>query len=49
MMLANGPAVFLGEKLVAKVSLNLTRTIAALLFLILGLWQLAEVLGWLGA
>lgn len=49
MMLANGPAVFLGEKLVAKVSLNLTRTIAALLFLILGFWQLAEVLGWLGA
>ncbi len=49
MMLANGPAVFLGEKLVEKVSLKLTRTIAALLFLLLGLWQLAEVLGWLGA
>lgn len=49
MMLANGPAVFLGEKLVQKVSLKLTRTIAALLFLVLGLWQLAEVLGWLGA
>lgn len=48
MMLANGPAVFLGEKLVEKVSLKLTRTIAALLFLLLGLWQLAEVLGWLG-
>lgn len=47
MMLANGPAVFLGEKLVEKVSLKLTRTIAALLFLLLGLWQLAEVLGWL--
>ena len=48
MMLANGPAVFLGEKLVQKVSLKLTRTIAALLFLVLGLWQLAEVMGWLG-
>lgn len=48
MMLANGPAVFLGEKLVQKVSLKLTRTIAALLFLVLGLWQLAEVLGWFG-
>ncbi|MEY4239791.1 MAG: hypothetical protein RL339_2392 [Pseudomonadota bacterium] len=48
MMMANGPAVFLGEKLVEKVSLKLTRTIAALLFLFLGLWQLAEVLGWIG-
>lgn len=49
MMLANAPAVFLGEKLVQKVSLKLTRTIAALLFLVLGLWQLAEALGWLQA
>jgi putative Ca2+/H+ antiporter (TMEM165/GDT1 family) len=48
MMLANAPAVFLGEKLVEKVSLKLTRTLAALLFLVLGLWQLAETLGWLG-
>ena len=48
MMLANAPAVFLGEKLVEKISLNLTRTLAALLFLVLGLWQLAETLGWLG-
>jgi len=46
MMLANAPAVFLGEKLVQKVSLKLTRTIAALLFLVLGLWQLGAVLGW---
>lgn len=43
MMLANGPAVFLGEKLVEKVSLKLTRAIAALLFLALGVWQLAEI------
>jgi putative Ca2+/H+ antiporter (TMEM165/GDT1 family) len=48
MMLANTPAVFLGEKLVEKVSLKLTRALAALLFLVLGLWQLAETLGWLG-
>jgi len=40
--------VFLGEKLVERISLKLTRTIAALLFLVLGLWQLAEVMGWLG-
>jgi len=46
MMLANAPAVFLGEKLVQKVSLKLTRTVAALLFLVLGLWQLGAVLGW---
>jgi putative Ca2+/H+ antiporter (TMEM165/GDT1 family) len=48
MMLANGPAVFLGEELVKRVSLNATRMAAALLFLVLGLWQLASILGWLG-
>jgi len=47
MMLANGPAVFLGEELVKRVSLKLTRTLAALVFLALGLWQLARVFGWL--
>lgn len=47
MMLANGPAVFLGEELVKRVSLKATRTAAALLFLALGLWQLASSLGWL--
>jgi putative Ca2+/H+ antiporter (TMEM165/GDT1 family) len=47
MMLANGPAVFLGESLVRRVSLKATRTAAALLFLALGLWQLASTLGWL--
>ncbi len=49
MMLANGPAVFLGEELVKRVSLKATRIGAALLFLVLGLWQLAELAGWLGA
>ena len=48
MMLANGPAVFLGEELVKRVSLNATRMAAALLFLVLGLWQLAAIFGWFG-
>ena len=47
MMLANAPAVFLGEELVKRVSLNATRIAAALLFLVLGLWQLASIFGWL--
>ncbi|MEN9683747.1 MAG: hypothetical protein RLZZ427_1498 [Pseudomonadota bacterium] len=47
MMLANGPAVFLGEKLVERISLSATRIAAALLFFVLGAWQLAESLGWL--
>ncbi len=45
MMLANGPAVFLGEKLVSRVSLKVTRTAAAVLFAVLGLWQLVQTLG----
>ena len=48
MMLANGPAVFLGEAIERRVSMKLTRSLAALLFLVLGLWQLAEIAGWLG-
>ena len=47
LMLADGPAVFLGEELVKHVSLKATRITAALLFLALGLWQLANLLGWL--
>jgi putative Ca2+/H+ antiporter (TMEM165/GDT1 family) len=49
MMLANGPAVFLGEKLVQRVSLTLTRRLAALLFLGLGLWQLVAAVASLRA
>jgi putative Ca2+/H+ antiporter (TMEM165/GDT1 family) len=45
MMLANAPAVFLGEALVRRISLKATRMAAALLFLVLGLWQLAELAG----
>ena len=48
MMLANAPAVFLGEELVKRVSLKATRMAAALLFLVLGLWQLAQIAGLLG-
>ncbi len=48
MMLANTPAVLFGEALVKRVSLNHTRLAAALLFLVLGLWQLGELMGWIG-
>jgi Ca2+/H+ antiporter, TMEM165/GDT1 family len=48
MMLANTPAVFLGQELVKRVSLKAARTGAALLFFALGAWQLAELAGWLG-
>lgn len=44
MMIANTPAVFLGHELVSRISLRLTRILAALVFLLLGLWQLAESL-----
>jgi putative Ca2+/H+ antiporter (TMEM165/GDT1 family) len=45
MMLANTPAVFLGEAIVQRVSLRATRIAAALIFLALGLLQLARVFG----
>ena len=48
MMLANVPAVFLGEALVKRVSLGATRIAAAGLFFVLGIWQLAAILGWFG-
>jgi putative Ca2+/H+ antiporter (TMEM165/GDT1 family) len=44
MMIADGAAVFLGEALVRRISLRGARIIAAVLFLVLGLWQLAAVL-----
>lgn len=47
MMIANVPAVFLGEELVKRVSLKATRIAAAALFVVLGLWQLAVALGWM--
>ena len=47
MMIANIPAVYLGEALVKRVSMNAVRIVAASMFLLLGLWQLAEIWGWL--
>lgn len=47
MMLANAPAVFFGDALTRRVSLKATRLAAALLFLGLGLWQLADWAGFL--
>lgn len=46
MMLANAPAVAFGEALVRRVSLKLTRILAAASFLALGLWQVADLAGW---
>ncbi len=47
MMLANVPAVFLGNELIKRVPLNVVRMAAALLFLLIGLWLLAQTAGWL--
>ncbi|MGX7953584.1 TMEM165/GDT1 family protein [Tsuneonella sp. HG249] len=44
MMIANVPAVLLGEALVKRVSLKGVRIAAAALFVIVGLWMLAEVI-----
>ena len=41
MMIANVPAVYLGQALLAKVPLGVVRTVAALLFLAIGIWLLA--------
>jgi len=48
MMLANVPAVFLGNAIIKRVPLAAVRTIAALLFLVIGLWLLAQTAGLLG-
>ena len=40
MMIANVPAVFLGDRLLAKVPLGAVRAVAALLFLAIGVWLL---------
>lgn len=45
MMIANVPAVFLGEELVRRVPLKAVRMIAAALFLVIGLWVLAQTAG----
>lgn len=45
MMLANVPAVYAGHAIVERVSLRAIRIIAALLFLAVGLWAIAEAAG----
>lgn len=46
MMIANVPAVFVGHELLKYVPLNIVRMIAAGLFLVIGLWLLAQTAGW---
>nr|WP_234038393.1 TMEM165/GDT1 family protein [Erythrobacter sp. YJ-T3-07] len=48
MMLANVPAVWFGQKIIERVSLKAVRIVAALLFLVIGLWVIAEAAGMLG-
>ncbi|MBO9708757.1 MAG: TMEM165/GDT1 family protein [Caulobacter sp.] len=45
MMLANVPAVYLGEAVTKIVPLKYVRMGAALIFLLLGVWQVAELTG----
>jgi putative Ca2+/H+ antiporter (TMEM165/GDT1 family) len=45
MMLANVPAVYLGEAATKVVPLHIIRIVAALVFLALGIWALAEAAG----
>jgi putative Ca2+/H+ antiporter (TMEM165/GDT1 family) len=45
MMLANVPAVFLGNELVKRIPLKIVHVIAALLFLAIGVWLLAQTAG----
>lgn len=49
MMIANVPAIFLGHELLKRVDLNKVRMIAAALFLVIGLWILAQTAGLFGA
>jgi putative Ca2+/H+ antiporter (TMEM165/GDT1 family) len=47
MMIANVPAVFLGQELLRRVPLPLVRTVTALVFLGIGLWLAAATAGFL--
>jgi putative Ca2+/H+ antiporter (TMEM165/GDT1 family) len=44
MMLANGPVVWMGDKLLKKIDLTLIHRIAAALFVAIGVWTLVEAL-----
>lgn len=48
MMIANVPAIFLGQELLKRVNLDTVRKVAAGLFLVIGLWVLAETAGLIG-
>lgn len=48
MMLANVPAVYLGNELVKRIPLRVVHMIAAALFFVIGVWLLAQTAGWLG-
>ena len=48
MMIANVPAIFLGHELLKRVDLAKVRLVAATLFLVIGLWVLAQTAGWIG-
>ncbi|NIJ17604.1 TMEM165/GDT1 family protein [Sphingobium vermicomposti] len=48
MMIANVPAVLFGEALAKKVPMRALQVAAALLFLGLGLWMIADLQGWVG-
>jgi putative Ca2+/H+ antiporter (TMEM165/GDT1 family) len=45
MMMANVPAVFLGQALIKRVPLNVVRAVAALLFIAIGTWLLLQTAG----
>ncbi|MEQ8310488.1 MAG: TMEM165/GDT1 family protein [Sphingopyxis sp.] len=47
MMIANVPAIFLGNELLKRVDLAKIRLVAAALFLAIGVWVLAQTAGWL--
>ncbi|TYC85371.1 TMEM165/GDT1 family protein [Novosphingobium sp. BW1] len=48
MMIANAPAVFLGNALIERVPMRVVHVIAALLFVAIGLWLLVQTAGWVG-
>ncbi|MBW8784711.1 MAG: TMEM165/GDT1 family protein [Novosphingobium sp.] len=48
LMIADGFAVLAGETLVERISMRAAHAVAAVLFIALGLWQLASTAGWVG-
>jgi len=47
MMIANVPAVLLGDKIVRRIPMQLIRRIAATAFVAIGVWTLLNVSGWM--